>query len=237
MIWDSHLLSLHSEIETPMRKISDNSIKTDVLLAYARNENRVQKPESRPMAVFNEDILSDDDDYDFESASTHSYNTFIMRWNPEISSHKIMDFENAMASFFDCGFYYEWSIHDYKDAHVGDNFFMIKVGQGNTGIVMAGIIDSEPFRDIDWSGQGREVWYVRMIPNCMIHPDNTAVLLTTEKLSQVIPGVDWGHGHSGEMLNNQQSKMLDALWRSHLVQTSALWLRSYNQNGSYKQNT
>ena len=40
--------------------------------------------------------------------------TFVMRWNPEISSHKVVDFEHAMEDFYDDGFYYDWSIFDHK---------------------------------------------------------------------------------------------------------------------------
>ena len=44
---------------------------------------------------------------------------------------------------------------------------MLKVGNGNTGIVMSGIIVSQPYKDEDWSGKGRDVRYVRMIPKCV----------------------------------------------------------------------
>ncbi len=33
--------------------------------------------------------------------------TFVMRWNPEISSHKVADFENAMEEFYEDDFYYD----------------------------------------------------------------------------------------------------------------------------------
>lgn len=141
--------------------------------------------------------------------------TFVMRWNPEISSHKIADFEHAMEDFYNKGFYYDWSIFDYKKVHVGDRFFMLKVGNGNTGIVMSGIIVSLPYKDEDWSGRGRDVRYVRMIPDCMVHPDKTQII-STQSLDEELPGVNWNEGHSGVLLSNEQASKFDELWHNYL---------------------
>lgn len=155
---------------------------------------------------------------DSERGTNHSTKnkTFIMRWNPEISNHKIVDFEDGMESFFEHDFYYDWSIWDYKDVQVGDKFFMVKVGNGNTGIVMQGTIISKPYKDNDWSGKGREVRYVRMNPECMIHPNNADLLLSTQELDSAIPGIKWNEGHSGILLNNEQAQQLDIAWDSYL---------------------
>ena len=141
--------------------------------------------------------------------------TFVMRWNPEISSHKVVDFEHAMEDFYDDGFYYDWSIFDYEKVHVGDRFFMLKVGNGNTGIVMSGIIVSLPYKDEDWSGRGRDVRYVRMIPDCMVHPDKTEII-STQSLDEELPGVNWNEGHSGVLLTNEQAGKFDELWHNYM---------------------
>lgn len=141
--------------------------------------------------------------------------TFVMRWNPEISSHKVVDFEHAMEDFYDDGFYYDWSIFDYEKVHVGDRFFMLKVGNGNTGIVMSGIIVSLPYKDEDWSGKGRDVRYVRMIPDCMVHPDKTEII-STQSIDEELPGVNWNEGHSGVLLTNEQAGKFDELWQHYM---------------------
>lgn len=141
--------------------------------------------------------------------------TFVMRWNPEISSHKVVDFEHAMEDFYDDGFYYDWSIFDHEKVHLGDRFFMLKVGNGNTGIVMSGIIVSQPYQDEDWSGKGRDVRYVRMLPNCMIHPDKSK-MVTTQELDNALPGVNWNEGHSGVLLSEEQSSKFDELWQNYM---------------------
>ena len=141
--------------------------------------------------------------------------TFVMRWNPEISSHKVADFEHAMEDFYEEGFYYDWSIFDYEKVHVGDRFFMLKVGNGNTGIVMSGIIVSLPYKDEDWSGKVRDVRYVRMIPDCMVHPDKSK-MVTIQMLEETLPGVNWNEGHSGVLLSDEQACKFDNLWQSFM---------------------
>ncbi len=141
--------------------------------------------------------------------------TFVIRWNPEISSHKIADFEHAMEDFYEDGFYYEWSIFDYEKVHVGDRFFMLKVGNGNTGIVMSGIIVSLPYKDEDWSGKGRDVHYVRMIPDCMVHPDKSK-MVTIQMLDETLPDVNWNEGHSGVLLSDAQACKFDNLWQNFM---------------------
>lgn len=141
--------------------------------------------------------------------------TFVMRWNPEISSYKVADFEHAMEDFYEEGFYYDWSIFDHEKVHVGDRFFMLKVGNENTGIVMSGVIVSLPYKDKDWSGKGRDVRYVRMIPDCMIHP-NKSKMVTIQMLDETLPGVNWNEGHSGVLLSNEQACKLYEIWNNYL---------------------
>lgn len=157
-------------------------------------------------------VAKDDSDMDF--ISVPHLQTFVMRWNPEISSHKVADFEHAMEGFYNEGFYYDWSIFDHEKVRIGDRFFMLKVGSGNTGIVMSGTIASLPFKDEDWSGKGRDVLYVRMIPDCMIHPDMSE-LISIQTLDQTLPGVNWNEGHSGVLLSDVQAYKFNELWHDY----------------------
>ena len=45
---------------------------------------------------------------------------------------------------------FNWSVWEYEKAKEGDKFFMVKVGPGTNGIVMAGKFTSEPYKDEDW---------------------------------------------------------------------------------------
>lgn len=57
---------------------------------------------------------------------------------------------------------FNWSVWEYEKAKEGDKFFMVKVGPGTNGIVMAGKFTSEPYKDEDWSGKKRTVYYMDM---------------------------------------------------------------------------
>lgn len=180
-----------------------------LLMACIASECKEAELDSRPKEVIKDTPF-------LVNLQDRQQQTFIMRWNPEISNYKVVDFEHAMEDFRDDGFYYDWSIFDYRKVRVGDRFYMLKVGNGNTGIVMSGIIVSLPYKDEDWSGKGRDVRYVRMIPDCMVHPDN-ATIVSIQTLDKEMPGVNWNEGHSGVLLDGMQANKFDELWHKFAI--------------------
>ena len=72
------------------------------------------------------------------------------------------------------------------------------MGEGNTGIVMSGVFDSNPYEAGDWSGKGRHTFYMDMTPNVVLDPER-APMVTKEELQKAIPSFDWTGGHSGRM--------------------------------------
>ena len=79
--------------------------------------------------------------------------TYILFWNPEISSFKLDDFQEklGMIEYLDLN----WSVWEHDKATYGDRFFLVRCGEGNTGICMSGRFSSYPFKAEDWSGRGR----------------------------------------------------------------------------------
>ena len=140
-------------------------------------------------------------------------NTFIMMWNPGISNWKMKDFELALCRFDEISF--NWAIFDYKKAKIGDRFFLVRCGEGDTGIVMSGFISSNPHKGEDWSGKGRDGYYVDLNVCTMIHPDNEEIL-TTEILEDAIPEFEWNGGHSGRLLDKMSAGKLEFMWRAYL---------------------
>lgn len=203
-----------------MEFVNKDKIVTSLIVACAHSLKKgTRKKRQAPKMAYKTEV---EDDVCICEPTIDLPHTFIMRWNPEISNHKLVDFEESMMNLYTHEFYYDWSIYDYKAVKVGDKFYMVKVGEGNTGIVMHGTIISESYIDEDWSGQGRDVRYVRMNPECMIHPDNKSLLISTEELDEKIPGIDWNHGHSGVMLTDEQALMLDSLWESRIRKNSLI---------------
>lgn len=140
-------------------------------------------------------------------------NTFIMMWNPAISNWNMDGFELSLCHFDEVEF--NWAIYDYKKAKVGDRFFLVRCGEGETGIVMSGTISSKPYKGEDWSGEGREVYYVKLELGTMIHPDDEEII-TTEELEEAIPNFDWRGGHSGRLLDKMSAGKLELLWKAYV---------------------
>ena len=140
-------------------------------------------------------------------------NTFIMMWNPAVSNVKMVEFEKMILHFYDLEF--NWAVIDYKKAKVGDRFFMVRCGEGNTGIVMSGFLDSKPYKGDDWSGKGREVYYVKMELGCIVHPDHEPILTTVE-LAKEMPNFDWNGGHSGRLLDKLYAGKLELMWEAYI---------------------
>ena len=139
---------------------------------------------------------------------------FVLQWNPEISSYRMEDFTADLANFE--GEWFNWSIWDWKEAHEGDMFFLIKCGgEGPNGIVMQGHFTSEPYVDEDWSGKGRVVHYMDMEPEYMIHPERCDIL-TTEALEEAMPEFQWKGGHSGREVPFMYVLELEAMWTKYL---------------------
>lgn len=145
-------------------------------------------------------------------------NTFILMWNPAISSIKLDTHNESIKYMFTDKF--DWSICDYAKAKCGDRFYLVRCGEGNTGIVMSGVFDSHPYKAGDWSGRGRTVYYVDMIPNLILNPDK-APMITTEQLLKAIPTFDWTGGRSGRLLPKEDAKILESLWQQFIETNEA----------------
>lgn len=145
--------------------------------------------------------------------------TFILEWRPSISSYKMEDFEQDF-HFLEYG-EFNWSVWDWENARNGDNFYMVKCGEGRTGIVMKGFFTSDPYEADDWSGKNRQVHYMDYRPTFMIHPNHPKGMLTTQKLEKTIPEFEWNGGHSGRELPDELVGKLDALWEEYIGQFKA----------------
>ena len=139
--------------------------------------------------------------------------TIILMWNPAISSYTMDHFEADIKNLDDNDF--NWSIWDYKHAECGDKFFLVRCGDGNNGIVMAGTLSSDPYEDDDWSGHGRQTFYMDMDVDFMVHPDIVPIV-TTSQLLDAIPGFDWRGGHSGRVLDEASTQKLEKIWAEYL---------------------
>lgn len=153
--------------------------------------------------------------------------TFILFWNPAISSYTMERMQNDMEHLTHVS---NWSVWQHEDAHIGDRFFMVRCGEGKTGICMSGKFESGPYKGEDWSGKGREVYYVDLLADTVIDPDYLPIL-TTEELTKQIPGFDWSGGHSGRVLPTDEAEKLEKLWAEFIEQNKRIFRKLTLFNG------
>lgn len=141
--------------------------------------------------------------------------TFILMWNPAISSTTIHNHIDSIPNIDDWEF--NWSIYEWEKAKLGDRFFMVCIGGGNTGIVMSGIFISEPYSDRDWNRvrKNKEIHYMDMKPNFIVNPE-TMPIITTAQLQEAIPDFEWAKGHSGTLLTDAQARKLEEVFAGYL---------------------
>lgn len=136
--------------------------------------------------------------------------TYLMRWNPSISSFKEKDFEECVENMVHGMFRMNWSIYEWEEARRGDMFLMMRVGDDKAGIVFSGQFVSDPYPSDDWAGSTRRRMYVDMICMNLVEPGDEP-RFSVEKLQKAIPEVDWSKGHSGALLSEEVVTKLEEL--------------------------
>lgn len=137
---------------------------------------------------------------------------YLFRWNPGISSFTIDRYIDATTQCPD-GFYLNWSIYEYEQAHRGDIYYMLRTGDDKAGIYFMGEFYSEPYADDDWAGKSRKRHYVDISCHHCCPADGEPRIGLAE-LQRAIPSVDWTRGHSGQLLTDEQARALEDLWNS-----------------------
>ncbi|MBR2102666.1 MAG: hypothetical protein IJ928_07950 [Prevotella sp.] len=125
--------------------------------------------------------------------------TYLMRWNPAISSYTEKDYEECVANMKNGMFRLNWSIYEWEEARKGDLFYMMRVGDDKAGIVFNGQFISDPYPADDWAGTTRRRMYVDMVCSNPSEP-RSLPCIPLEKLQEAIPSIAWSKGHSGALL-------------------------------------
>ena len=139
--------------------------------------------------------------------------TIILMWNPYFSSYKMEQFEDELHHLhLGMTTDYNWSIHEHDKVEDGDRFYMVRCGQGRTGIVMSGTLVGEPYGGEDWAGRGRKIYYMDMQPDYYVHTDKVPTYVSTEYLLRELPGFDWTGGKAGRVLPAALADKLEDIW-------------------------
>ena len=137
--------------------------------------------------------------------------TYLMRWNPSISSFTEQNYKDCFEKAEDGKFFLEWSIFEWEEARRGDMFFMLRVGDDKAGIAFNGYFLSDPYTGDDWKGSTKRRCYVDMVCQNAVEPEEVP-FIPLSKLKEAIPEYNWEKGHSGELLPADVREKLDELW-------------------------
>ena len=139
------------------------------------------------------------------------HRTYLMRWNPSISSFTEKDYKACLDKMVNGMFRLNWSIYDWQEARRGDVFYMMRVGDDKAGIVFSGMFITDPYPADDWAGSNKRRMYVDMI--CFSPSKSVAKpRLSLQQLESTIPSMEWAQGHSGVLLSEDVVKQLELLW-------------------------
>ena len=136
---------------------------------------------------------------------------FLLRWNPSISSFKEKDYEDCVANMENGMFRLNWSIYDWEEAHRGDMFYMMRVGDDKAGIVFSGQLVTDPYSDGDWAGSDRHRMYVDLVCTNPVEP-GAKPHISLKELQKSIPEFNWSKGHSGVLLPKEIAEKLIDFW-------------------------
>ena len=136
-------------------------------------------------------------------------NTYILRWNPSISSYTI-ERHLEIISHIDKGEYpsfFNWSIFEWEKLKAGDIFILLQVGTDCDGIAMIGKFSGKPYEADSWRNDGTKIHYANMnILDAFNLMDEIGLL--SYNFEEDFPEIDWHSGHSGTLVEPKVAKKL-----------------------------
>ena len=163
------------------------------------------------------------------------HSAFLLKWEPVASSYTMQQLDCNMSEWANSNKWndnFEWRVCEWQRAHKGDRFFMVRVGEGNTGIFAAGRFTSEPYKRDDLSGNGSGAYYMQMEFEAVFHPERSEII-TTEVLECELPHLDWRKGHSGQLLSKEDAVRLELMWRDFVGCNKSMFLPRAVKNDQY----
>ena len=158
------------------------------------------------------------DFYDsFDVEPIRSPKTYLLRWNPTISSFNLDDYRDVLSKYPGGFSGMNWSVYEWEKAHKGDHYYMLRTGDDKAGIVFRGVFTSDPYPGEDWAGNGKKRYYMDMdCYDCVPADEQSAIGI--EELEKAVPGIDWRRGHSGELLSSEDADRSNELWNNIMEQ-------------------
>lgn len=144
------------------------------------------------------------------------HKTLLLFWDPLSSHYSMGDFEDDLKEI---SFTYDmdpllWGINNPKDIEQGIEFLIVKIGEGNCGIVMSGLVLSDSHYDEHNKRYCRRNYKtdcdVTLGISEMYHPVRSEII-TLEQLKAAFPDVPLDGSCNEFILDEGQSRLLSEL--------------------------
>ncbi len=135
---------------------------------------------------------------------------YLLRWNPNISPYSRERYEEDFTHYLKTGHEPEdmnWTIYEHSEVKSGDIYFMAQVGCKVNGIVWAGFLEDEPYDMEDYKGRKLPRKFIDITYFFMQNIENK-MILTANRLKEVVPEIDWDKGPSGILLSPEVAEKL-----------------------------
>ncbi len=136
-------------------------------------------------------------------------NTFILRWNPNISSYKMETHLEIISHVRNMEFptQFDWSVYEWQKVKDGDMVVLLQVGTENDGIAMIGKIKGAPEADESWRKDGSKDHYVYIDIFDAFNPAQENAF-RAENFENDFDKFKWHKGHSGELIDKATADRL-----------------------------
>ncbi len=111
--------------------------------------------EEDPWYMGDDSTMEDNEGYDGEDDNTPRRNAFMLFWNPADSNYTSEEYAQNRNEYGK-RWQMSWSITWPDEVQVGDRYYMVRLGEGRTGIVWRGTVNGNPVKDRDWTDRRRK---------------------------------------------------------------------------------
>lgn len=145
-------------------------------------------------------------------------NTYILRWNPAISSYKKKSHLDLISHLKKGQFptQFDWSVREWENLKKDDFFILQQVGTENDGIAMIGKFAGECEEGDSWRRDGTKVHYALMWIMDAFDCDKKNVL-PASRYEKLFPQIKWHGGSSGVLVEEKIAEKLVEQIKADLI--------------------
>ncbi len=135
-------------------------------------------------------------------------NTFILRWNPAISSYKMETHLDIVKHVKKDQYpiHFDWPVREWEQLRLNDMFILLQVGTDNDGVAMVGKFTTEAYEGDSWRKDGKTYHYADMQIFDAFDLSKETKMRANNFEKDIC--IKWHGGHSGELLKEDIASAL-----------------------------